>query len=281
MLRTQLKEIVYKQKTLNGNRTLETAPKVTGRNGGAKSGLARRPRQDALFVLEWRSSVIDGPCGMWGEGREGGARASRPQGATPEVASSAKTILSPHFMEIALTELRSLSVRSTREGSSNELTASTIDGITVRELDCHHWRLFPNRDSNFDVLSHFKVDKFTCAFFLLSQLLGVLCSYVHPEFSRHTILSHCTLRWPSTFTRSSVTSPPSGKSSQMEKDTINYMKYKMGYSQKILLADDAVPSKFHYQKDRNRRLANSECSRELFHKRQRSNLITMSAKSKC
>ncbi|GBP32018.1 hypothetical protein EVAR_21051_1 [Eumeta japonica] len=60
----------------------------------------------------------------------------------------------------------------------------------------------------------------------------------------------------------------------MEKDTTNYMKYKMGYSQKILLADDAVLSKFHCQEDRKRRLSNPECSRELFHKRQRSNLIT-------
>ncbi|XP_063543945.1 uncharacterized protein LOC134752246 isoform X2 [Cydia strobilella] len=36
----------------------------------------------------------------------------------------------------------------------------------------------------------------------------------------------------------------------MEKDTINYMKYKMGFSQKILLANEAVPTKFHCQKDR-------------------------------
>ncbi|CAB3261069.1 unnamed protein product [Arctia plantaginis] len=41
----------------------------------------------------------------------------------------------------------------------------------------------------------------------------------------------------------------------MEHDTINYMKYKMGFSQKILLADKAVPSKLYCQDERKRRLS--------------------------
>ncbi|KAL3276184.1 hypothetical protein HHI36_020903 [Cryptolaemus montrouzieri] len=44
----------------------------------------------------------------------------------------------------------------------------------------------------------------------------------------------------------------------MENDTINYMKYKMGFSQKILLADEALPTKFHCQDDRLKRLSDSE-----------------------
>ncbi|KAM3961426.1 uncharacterized protein ACR2FA_004539 [Aphomia sociella] len=35
----------------------------------------------------------------------------------------------------------------------------------------------------------------------------------------------------------------------MEKDTINYMKYKMGFSERILLADTAVPTKFNSQEN--------------------------------
>ncbi|KAF9419667.1 hypothetical protein HW555_003945 [Spodoptera exigua] len=41
----------------------------------------------------------------------------------------------------------------------------------------------------------------------------------------------------------------------MEQDTTNYLKYKMGFSQKILLRDEAVPTKFHCQEDRKRRLS--------------------------
>ncbi|KAJ8914476.1 hypothetical protein NQ315_002748 [Exocentrus adspersus] len=49
----------------------------------------------------------------------------------------------------------------------------------------------------------------------------------------------------------------------MEKDTINYTKYKMGFSQKILLTDEAIPTKFHRQEDRKRRLSDAESSREM------------------
>ncbi|CAH2016478.1 unnamed protein product [Acanthoscelides obtectus] len=43
----------------------------------------------------------------------------------------------------------------------------------------------------------------------------------------------------------------------MEKDTINYMQYKMGFSKKILLTEDAVPTKFHCQEDRKRPLSDA------------------------
>lgn len=61
---------------------------------------------------------------------------------------------------------------------------------------------------------------------------------------------------------------------QMEKDTINYMKYKMGFSQKVLLSDEAVPTKFHCQEDRKRRLSDPGPSREVFLKRQRIDVVT-------
>ena len=61
---------------------------------------------------------------------------------------------------------------------------------------------------------------------------------------------------------------------QMEKDIKNYMKYKMGFSQRILVADGAVPTKFHCQEDRKRRLSDAGFSREVFLKRQRTDLIT-------
>lgn len=60
----------------------------------------------------------------------------------------------------------------------------------------------------------------------------------------------------------------------MEKDTINYMKYKMGFSQKILLADEAVPTKFNCQEDRKRRLSDAGPSREVFLKRKRIDIVT-------
>ncbi|CAK1585694.1 unnamed protein product [Parnassius mnemosyne] len=60
----------------------------------------------------------------------------------------------------------------------------------------------------------------------------------------------------------------------MEKDTINYLKYKMGFSQKILLADEAVPTKFHCQEDRRSRLPDAGPSREVFFKRQRIDIVT-------
>ncbi|KAH9628608.1 hypothetical protein HF086_010342 [Spodoptera exigua] len=61
----------------------------------------------------------------------------------------------------------------------------------------------------------------------------------------------------------------------MEQDTTNYLKYKMGFSQKILLRDEAVPTKFHCQEDRKRRLSpEAGPSREAFLKRQRRSLVT-------
>ncbi|KAH9635132.1 hypothetical protein HF086_000853 [Spodoptera exigua] len=61
----------------------------------------------------------------------------------------------------------------------------------------------------------------------------------------------------------------------MEQDTNNYLKYKMGFSQKILLRDEAVPTKFHCQEDRKRRLSpEAGPSREAFLKRQRRSLVT-------
>lgn len=60
----------------------------------------------------------------------------------------------------------------------------------------------------------------------------------------------------------------------MEKDTKNYLKYKMGFSKNILLTDDAVPTKFNCQEDRKRRLSDAGPSREGFIKRQRIDLVT-------
>lgn len=49
----------------------------------------------------------------------------------------------------------------------------------------------------------------------------------------------------------------------------------MGFSQKILLRDEAVPTKFHCQEDRKRRLSpEAGPSREAFLKRQRRSLVT-------
>lgn len=48
----------------------------------------------------------------------------------------------------------------------------------------------------------------------------------------------------------------------------------MGFSQKILLADEAVPSKFHCQDDRKRRLSDPGFSRKAFVKRQRIDTVT-------
>lgn len=60
---------------------------------------------------------------------------------------------------------------------------------------------------------------------------------------------------------------------QMERDTKNYMKYKMGFSQKILLADETVPTKFHCQEDRKRRMPDVTSSRKVLLKRQRTELV--------
>lgn len=59
----------------------------------------------------------------------------------------------------------------------------------------------------------------------------------------------------------------------MEKDTINYMKYKMGFSSKILLTDKAVPSKFHCQEDRKRRLGEADQRSAVIAKRERKKLL--------
>lgn len=59
----------------------------------------------------------------------------------------------------------------------------------------------------------------------------------------------------------------------MEKDTINYMKYKMGFSSKILLTDKAVPSKFHCQEDRKRRLGEPDQRSAVIAKRERKKLL--------
>lgn len=56
---------------------------------------------------------------------------------------------------------------------------------------------------------------------------------------------------------------------QMEKYTTNYIKYKLGFSKKILLSDEAVPTKFDCQEDRKRRLFDAGPSRQAFIKRQR------------
>lgn len=61
---------------------------------------------------------------------------------------------------------------------------------------------------------------------------------------------------------------------QMEKDAVNYMQHKMGFCQKILMADEAVPTRFHCQKDRQSRLSDCTYSRGAFLKRQRINLVT-------
>ncbi|KAI8436841.1 hypothetical protein MSG28_010295 [Choristoneura fumiferana] len=59
----------------------------------------------------------------------------------------------------------------------------------------------------------------------------------------------------------------------MEKDTTNYMQHKLGFSKKILLTNEAVPSKFHCQKDRKRLLSDDESAQEVFLKRKRIELV--------
>ncbi|XP_023028833.2 uncharacterized protein [Leptinotarsa decemlineata] len=60
----------------------------------------------------------------------------------------------------------------------------------------------------------------------------------------------------------------------MEKDTTNYMRYTMGFSKKILLTDDAVPTKFYCQ-GRKRQLSDGGpgSSRETSIKRQRLDIV--------
>ncbi|KAI8426143.1 hypothetical protein MSG28_005093 [Choristoneura fumiferana] len=60
---------------------------------------------------------------------------------------------------------------------------------------------------------------------------------------------------------------------QMEKDTTNYMQHKLGFSKNILLTNEAVPSKFHCQKDRKRLSSDDETAQEVFLKRKRIELV--------
>ncbi|KAK9873607.1 hypothetical protein WA026_023165 [Henosepilachna vigintioctopunctata] len=59
----------------------------------------------------------------------------------------------------------------------------------------------------------------------------------------------------------------------MEKDMANYYQYKMGLSQKIILKDKVLPSKFHCQPDRIKRMCDAGTSRSAFVKRQRMELV--------
>ncbi|XP_045492803.1 uncharacterized protein LOC123692157 isoform X2 [Colias croceus] len=59
----------------------------------------------------------------------------------------------------------------------------------------------------------------------------------------------------------------------IEKDMANYCQYKMGFSQKIKMIDRVLPSKFHCQPDRCKRICEPSTSRSAFAKRQRINLI--------
>lgn len=59
----------------------------------------------------------------------------------------------------------------------------------------------------------------------------------------------------------------------MEKDIANYLQYKMGFSQKLFLVDGIVPSKFHCQQDRRKRMCDTSTSRRAFVKRQRTQLV--------
>ncbi|KAK9736907.1 DDE superfamily endonuclease [Popillia japonica] len=59
----------------------------------------------------------------------------------------------------------------------------------------------------------------------------------------------------------------------MEKDIANYMKFKMGFSKKLLLAEGTLPSKFSCQEDRKKRLCDVGTSRAAFVKRQKKDLL--------
>lgn len=54
---------------------------------------------------------------------------------------------------------------------------------------------------------------------------------------------------------------------QIEQGIANYMQYKMGFSQTILMVEAAMPSKFDWQKDRCKRLSNPTMSRTAYMKR--------------
>ncbi|CAK1553171.1 unnamed protein product [Leptosia nina] len=55
----------------------------------------------------------------------------------------------------------------------------------------------------------------------------------------------------------------------LENDMENYYQHKMGFSQKILLKENVLPSKFHCQTDRIKRMCNVGTPRSAFAKRQR------------
>lgn len=53
----------------------------------------------------------------------------------------------------------------------------------------------------------------------------------------------------------------------------NYCQYKMGFSQRIIMVDGVMPSKFHCQQDRKKRVSDASTSRPAFLKRQKIQLI--------
>ncbi|KAI8435740.1 hypothetical protein MSG28_003982 [Choristoneura fumiferana] len=82
------------------------------------------------------------------------------------------------------------------------------------------------------------------------------------------------LEWRPRIGKRSVGLPPTRWTDDlMEKDTTNYMQHKLGFSKKILLTNEAVPSKFHCQKDRKRLLSDDESAQEVFLKRKRIELV--------
>lgn len=60
----------------------------------------------------------------------------------------------------------------------------------------------------------------------------------------------------------------------MEKDIANYCQYKMGFSQKLIVAEGAMPSKFYCQPDRRKRMSDeSSTFRPAFIKRQKTEML--------
>lgn len=53
---------------------------------------------------------------------------------------------------------------------------------------------------------------------------------------------------------------------QMEKDMANYIQYKMGFSQNILMVEGAMPSKFHCQLGHKKRQSGTTKSRSAYMK---------------
>ncbi|CAF4942939.1 unnamed protein product [Pieris macdunnoughi] len=59
----------------------------------------------------------------------------------------------------------------------------------------------------------------------------------------------------------------------LQQDMANYCEYKMGFSQRIIMVDKVLPSKFSCQSDCNKRISDAGPSRKAFVKRQRKRLI--------